>query len=275
MKPAGRHPIAFRRLVLIIAVVAIVTACTESPTPTIVPTPLPTPTLTPEERVSMLEERIEALVTEARLIRDDLVSFAGVWGLFTEFGNIQLAIDAAIADLGLSTVDAHSTCNDFGSSGGCGLTGGTVPADFLYPDYLNFQLPEDGRTYSWDTTGLVEPQPQPASSIRLRVVEKQLMELETEIGLIRHALRYSAQDVLAPAIDLEDIQTAIDTAIADLSLITIEARSNCRDFSSSGGCGLTGGTVPADFLYPSYLSIQTARDGHTYSWDSTGLVTTP
>ena len=73
----------------------------------------------------------------------------------TEKTNVQAAMDAAIADLSLSTVDVRSTCNDFSSSGACGLTGGTTPADFLYPSYLRIQNAGDSRTYSWDATGLV------------------------------------------------------------------------------------------------------------------------
>ena len=73
----------------------------------------------------------------------------------TELSNVQAAVDAAIADLSLGTISARSTCNDFGTIGGCGLTGGTVPDDFLYPSYLRIQTAGDSRTYSWDTTGLV------------------------------------------------------------------------------------------------------------------------
>ena len=75
--------------------------------------------------------------------------------------------------------------------------------------------------------------------------------------------------------ELSNVQAAVDAAIADLSLGVIDVRATCNDFSSTGGCGLTGGTVPADFLYPSYLRIQTAGDSRTYSWDATGLVSTP
>ena len=73
----------------------------------------------------------------------------------TERTNVQAAVDAAIADLSLTSVDSRSACNDFSSTGGCGLTGGTTPANFLYPDYLRIQLGGDGRAYSWDASGLV------------------------------------------------------------------------------------------------------------------------
>ncbi|MBI2855708.1 MAG: prepilin-type N-terminal cleavage/methylation domain-containing protein [Chloroflexi bacterium] len=75
--------------------------------------------------------------------------------------------------------------------------------------------------------------------------------------------------------ELSNVQAAVDAAIADLSLGTLSSRATCSDFSSGGSCGLTGGTVPANFLYPNYLRIQTAGGGRTYSWDTTGLVTTP
>ncbi|MBI2855707.1 MAG: type II secretion system protein [Chloroflexi bacterium] len=73
----------------------------------------------------------------------------------TEKTNVQAAMDAGIADLGLSSVDSRATCSDFSSGGTCGLTGGTVPANFLYPTYLRIQTAGGGRTYSWDTSGLV------------------------------------------------------------------------------------------------------------------------
>ena len=73
----------------------------------------------------------------------------------TETTNVQAAMDAAIVDLTLTTVDVRSACNDFSSGGGCGLTGGTEPADFLYPSYLRIQTGGDSRAYSWDATGLV------------------------------------------------------------------------------------------------------------------------
>ncbi len=72
-----------------------------------------------------------------------------------------------------------------------------------------------------------------------------------------------------------NVQAAMDAAIADLSLTSVDVRATCNDFSTGGGCGLTGGTTPADFLYPSYLRIQTAGDSRTYSWDTTGLVSSP
>ena len=73
----------------------------------------------------------------------------------TELSNVQAALDAAIADLSLGSVDARSTCNDFSTTGGCGLEGGTAATTFLYPSYLRIQTAGDSRTYSWDTTGLV------------------------------------------------------------------------------------------------------------------------
>ena len=79
----------------------------------------------------------------------------------------------------------------------------------------------------------------------------------------------------AASTERTNVQAALDAAIADLKLTTVDVRSTCNDFSSTGGCGLTGGTVPADFLYPSYLRIQTAGDSRTYSWDATGLVSAP
>ena len=151
MKPEGRHPFAFIPFVLIVAVVAVMAACTESPTPTPSPSPTPTATPTPED----MEQRLEQMVAEARLMGDALAQ--SIYGdvINTEIGSVLNAMDAAIADLGLGTIDVRSTCNDLSSSGTCGLTGGTVPADFLYPAYLRIQTAGDNRTYSWDATGLV------------------------------------------------------------------------------------------------------------------------
>lgn len=35
------------------------------------------------------------------------------------------------------------------------------------------------------------------------------------------------------------------------------------------------GAVPADFLHPSYIAMQTQGAGQTYSWDATGEVASP
>jgi type IV pilus assembly protein PilA len=74
-----------------------------------------------------------------------------------------------------------------------------------------------------------------------------------------------------------NVQAAMDAGIADLKLTAHSSRATCSNFSSTGACGLTGGTVPANFLYPTYLRIQTAggSPARTYSWDTTGLVVTP
>ena len=94
----------------------------------------------------------------AAVVVSDVCNVVGSGGMVaanTELTNVQAAIDAAIADLRLPSVNARSTCNDFNSTGGCGLQGGASPVYFLYPDYLKIQTPGDSRTYSWDTTGLV------------------------------------------------------------------------------------------------------------------------
>ena len=272
MIPRGRYPFAFITFSLIIAIVAVMAACTESPTPTPSPSPTPTATPTPDS----IEQRLEQMVPEARLMRDALAQ--SVYGdvINTEIGSVLYAMDAAIADLPLGTVDARSTCNDFSSSGTCGLTGGTVPANFLYPNCLSTKTASGGLTYSWDATGFVtfdlglplNPDP------RLPAIEALTKQLETELRLIKQALRYSADGIVPVTTGavLGDIQAAIDAAIADLSLVAVDARYDCTDFSSTGRCGLTGGTVAADFLYPAYLRIQTAGDGRTYRWDRKGLV---
>ena len=84
----------------------------------------------------------------------------------TETTNVQAAMDAAIADLSLIGVSAATGCGaDFSSTTTCSLDNGADGiannADdvVLYPDYLRIQAAGDGRTYSWDVTGLVSLDP--------------------------------------------------------------------------------------------------------------------
>ena len=79
--------------------------------------------------------------------------------------------------------------------------------------------------------------------------------------------------------ELSNIQAAVDAAIADLSLGTINTATTCgADFSLVTACSLDNGvdtiqgTADDVVLYPSYLRIQGAGDARTYSWDATGLV---
>ncbi|MDA0988915.1 MAG: hypothetical protein O2783_07330 [Chloroflexi bacterium] len=110
------------------------------------------------EQVQLLNETLlyPRLLNQTLLIYPQMLTPESVAeDAITEMANLQVAIYAAIADLSLGTVGARSTYNDFSSGGGCGLTGGTVPANFLYPQYMSFQMAGNGRIYSWDTTGLV------------------------------------------------------------------------------------------------------------------------
>ena len=86
----------------------------------------------------------------------------------TETSNVQAAVDAAIADLGLFTLNTVTGCGaNFGWDGGCqlndGLDGlpGTIDDVALYPTYLRLQAAGGDRTYSWDNDpmGLVSLDP--------------------------------------------------------------------------------------------------------------------
>lgn len=75
--------------------------------------------------------------------------------------NVQA--DASIADNSLTAVSAATSCGaDFNSVTTCSLDNGVDgianSADdvVLYPAYLRIQAAGDSRTYSWDTTGLVD-----------------------------------------------------------------------------------------------------------------------
>ena len=80
----------------------------------------------------------------------------------TELTNIQATVDAAIADKSFATISTAATCGaDFGSVTACSIDDGvdalpgTADDIVLFPDYLRIQAAGDGRTYSWDATGLV------------------------------------------------------------------------------------------------------------------------
>ena len=80
----------------------------------------------------------------------------------TELTNVQAAIDTAVADLALNGVSAANGCGaDFSDVTVCSLDpgvdliAGNADDVVLYPDYLRLQAAGDGRTYSWDITGLV------------------------------------------------------------------------------------------------------------------------
>ena len=74
----------------------------------------------------------------------------------TELTNVQAAVDAVIADLGLGSIVDQVSCSDFSS---CLITDpDSVPLSgdevYLYPEYLRIQTAGNGQTYSWDSTNL-------------------------------------------------------------------------------------------------------------------------
>ena len=69
--------------------------------------------------------------------------------------------------------------------------------------------------------------------------------------------------------ELEVVQTALDSAIADSGLGSVYARNNITDLSSSGGAGLDD---PATiFLFSTYIREDTPTHG-PYCWQTDGLV---
>jgi len=72
--------------------------------------------------------------------------------------------------------------------------------------------------------------------------------------------------------DVRNVQSAVDSAIADNGLAAVAAISSCSDFSAVGGCDLDPGSSTL-FLYPEYMRTGSTRAGLSYSWDTTGLVT--
>ena len=76
----------------------------------------------------------------------------------------------------------------------------------------------------------------------------------------------------------QNVQAAVDAAMADLSYTSVVAAATCADFAVcqiNNGPDALPGTVDDIVLYPDYLRIQVPGDSRTYSWDATGLVSTP
>lgn len=76
----------------------------------------------------------------------------------------------------------------------------------------------------------------------------------------------------AASTELQTVQAAVDAAIADNGLTILAAGTNVSDFATAD---LDPDIAATLFLYPDYMRVQTAGGGRTYSWDTTGLVSTP
>lgn len=79
--------------------------------------------------------------------------------------------------------------------------------------------------------------------------------------------------------ELDTVQAAMDTAMADLGLTTVVAGTNVSDFSSTGSAYIddpdgTPGNGDEVYLYPSYLRVASAGYG-PYNWTTAGLVSRP
>jgi len=79
----------------------------------------------------------------------------------------------------------------------------------------------------------------------------------------------------AASTELATVQAALDAAIADRAFTAVAAASTISDFSSTGGGDIDPDAIATQYLYPDYMRVQTAGGGRTYSWDTTGLVSTP
>ena len=80
----------------------------------------------------------------------------------------------------------------------------------------------------------------------------------------------------ANATELQNVQTAMDLAMADNALTASDAAAACADLSIVGACTVTGAVTPLDltddvYLAPDYMRTVTTRC--TYDWDTAGLVT--
>lgn len=166
-------------------------------------------------------------------------------GASTELQTIQAAMDAAIADNGFTSVATATGCTDFSETGGCNVNAG-LDDIYLYPTYMRTATAGEERSYGWDSTGLVY------------VVDSQVPVANQ-----------------APLTELEMVQAAMDAAIADNGFTSVATASTISDFSWVGGGDLDPAAVATQYLYPDYITFKTADDGQTYSWDSTGLVSTP
>lgn len=106
------------------------------------------------------------LAALAAILVPNVARFVGTGqeeGSEAETDSVQAAMDAAIADLGLTSVvdQSLSSITDFGDTGGGDI--GVYPAGhpeagttiYLYSDYLRFQDAHYG-PYHWDNTGLLK-----------------------------------------------------------------------------------------------------------------------
>ena len=76
----------------------------------------------------------------------------------------------------------------------------------------------------------------------------------------------------------QNVQAAVDAAMADLSYTSVVVAASCADFAVcqiDNGVDALPGTADDILLYPDYLRIQTPGDSRTYTWDATGLVSSP
>ena len=98
------------------------------------------------------------LAALAAILVPNVARFVGTGreeGADAEQDSVQASMDAAIAELGLTAVEAApgAGISDF-SSAGAGDIDPSAATVYLFPDYLRFQNAHYG-PYIWDATGLV------------------------------------------------------------------------------------------------------------------------
>lgn len=80
--------------------------------------------------------------------------------------------------------------------------------------------------------------------------------------------------------EVNALQAAMDTAMAESKLSAVSAQTGCTDFSSAGGKyfwdedGNPATTNDQHYLYPDYLRIKNSGYG-PYDWTAAGLVSKP
>lgn len=102
------------------------------------------------------------MVALAAAIIPNIARFTGsgqAAGGEAEFKAVQAAMDAAIADNGLTTVTAQTGVDDFNAAAssiddGADDIAGNADDIYLYPTYLRVEMAGYG-PYDWDATGLV------------------------------------------------------------------------------------------------------------------------